>query len=492
MMLDQYELEDYCWDRSAARCGWCEPEYVEEEGLKLGLFTVAGWFMAALISGCLYAAGEKISALAVMGLWIVGVVLISPRAGIVLTLSLQVWDMALNPEIGRGYDWISFGRILAILTVVSYLRYLFTCRTRISTCKKPILLFFVFAAFGLITVVWAPYKVRALSSITKIVIQLIMIVAAVDLLSNRKALKQTFVLMAVGAATGGVYAMSGGIARYTGAGVRLMLTGTLIEGFSMSIAVAILGAVVLYLLKTSVKTRIFLAFCGVIMFLVTLRCGTRGVLLGVPISAVIGGALGYWRKLHKLILLGTVVLIFSLGGLYAAAKADFISGELRDRLMSSFQSQTFTSNLRLRAWREGLHIAARNPMGTGAGGEHEAYYIYGREIVLEAHNVFLSILVEYNIVGLGIFMVALTALAIELFRVKDPALRCGAAMIWGFCMISSLQITMHETRLFWQPIMLAMVMIEIDFREQQRAVDALLPCPPDNSIMAEEQTDEQQ
>ena len=74
--------------------------------------------------------------------------------------------------------------------------------------------------------------------------------------------------------------------------------------------------------------------------------------------------------------------------------------------------------------------------------------------------------------ALGVFLVALSTLVVALLRVKDPALRCGAGMILVFCLLTSTKVTIQETRIFWQPIMLTMMMIETGFREQGKLINA--------------------
>lgn len=65
-------------------------------GFNLNPITVGLWMFAVIVSAVFYFAGVKYSAIGIMGLWVLMVILVSPRAGIVLTLLIQVWDEEVN------------------------------------------------------------------------------------------------------------------------------------------------------------------------------------------------------------------------------------------------------------------------------------------------------------------------------------------------------------------------------------------------------------
>jgi O-antigen ligase len=118
-------------------------------------------------------------------------------------------------------------------------------------------------------------------------------------------------------------------------------------------------------------------------------------------------------------------------------------------------------------WQNAFQIYLKKPQGTGPGNEPLAYSAYSQTRALESHTVFLSVLVEYNIIGLAIFMAGFSALGMAVLHIKDPALRCAAGMIFVYCFLIALATSILETRFFWQPVMLVMMIIEIDFRTRQ-------------------------
>ena len=279
------------------------------------------------------------------------------------------------------------------------------------------------------------------------------------------------ILVVVGTSSAGLFALFGGISLTAGAESRLAVAGAGINSLATSIGVAIVGGIGLFLLTRSILAKLFLGACCIAMMLVSLRAGTRSVLIGVPLSLMFGAVLAYWRKIHKVFMLSLVIAVISFGSLYWASSTGFIRGALQERLFSVFQTRTFEENVRWQIWTEALRLSGENPIGVGAGNEHRAYLQGGMTRVREAHNIFLSVLLQYNVVGLGLFVAGFVLLGAALIRVKEPALRFLAGAFLGFLLFSAFKGTFHETRMFWQPLMLVMIVIEIDFREQQRLID---------------------
>ena len=79
------------------------PAQPPEEGLRFGFGFIAMTGICGLFSIGLLLAGQRGIVLGIAGFWAVIVVLASPRAGVVLTLSTAVWDLMLNPAEGSGY-----------------------------------------------------------------------------------------------------------------------------------------------------------------------------------------------------------------------------------------------------------------------------------------------------------------------------------------------------------------------------------------------------
>lgn len=437
-------------------------------GLHIGTGFIIFTFLLAATAFFLYVAVGKTAAAVPAGLWALVVVIASPRAGIILILTLQIWDIVLNPEQETAYTGLSPVRVLSILCVLSYGRLLIGRRPRITSVRGVVLLLLIFLVWGFALISVAQAKTLAVFSIGKILIHVALLVVAVDLLSDRKTLQHTLVLTLLGGATGALYAMFGGVAIRSLAEQRLVLRGIGINAFANSLGLAILAGIVLIALRKSLMSFVLAAASGLAMLLASFRAGTRAVVIAIPLSLIAGLAAGYWRKVHKLLILGVIGALLFGGSLYWAMQTGFVSGDLQRRILGAFGGRAYETNVRAQLWKEAINIYLRQPQGAGPGNESITYSQYTTTTSLESHNAFLSVLVEYNIIGFMIFLAAFLTLSVAVVRIKDPDLRSGAVMILAYCALIGAATSIHETRFFWQPVMLIMVMVETDYRSRQQ------------------------
>jgi len=448
------------------------PDPPREEGLRFGLGFVVMSGVLGLFSIAFGLAGQWGIVLGIAGFWAVIVVLASPRAGVVLTLSTAVWDLMLNPDEVSGFSWLSPGRVLSVLTVASYwARAIGPGRLTIQSpwVRRATLSFGIFILWSLFSAGWALDQLNSLYTFAKMLIHFAFLVVVVDTLSDRKTLLQTLMLMALVSGLGALAMLFvPGLAEVQTSSTRTQFAGTGANAVSITMGLAVVGCVAVLPLRRSLLS-ISVALTSMIpMMLATLRTGTRAVLVGVPIAAAFGACLAYWRKLGRLALLLGIVGAMSGGSLYWAIQNDFITGKLRDRLLSAFEAETYGTNVRLNIWSETLALYVKNPLGTGVGNEQLAYkQPRGGYGALEAHNVYLSVLLEYNIIGLVLLLAGMAYLGWGIVRIEDLGLRASAAMMFTFCILSSLKGSSQETRMFWQPIALSIAFVEADARRRR-------------------------
>lgn len=456
------------------------PDPPREEGLRFGLGFIVMTGVCGLFSIAFLLAGQRGIVLGIAGFWAVIVVLASPRAGVVLTLSTAVWDLMLNPDEVSGFTWLSPGRVLSVLTVASYwARAIGPGRLTIQSpwVRRATLSFGIFVLWSLFSAGWAIDQLNSLYTFAKMLIHFGFLVVVVDTLSDRKILLQTLMLMALVSGLGALAMLFvPGLVEVQTSGSRTKFAGTGANAVSITMGLAVVGCVAVLPLRRSFMS-ISVAICAVIpMMLATLRTGTRSVLIGVPIATAFGACLAYWRKLGRLAVLLGIVGALSGGSFYWAVENDFITGRLRDRLLGVLQSDTYETNVRLSLWSEALALYIENPLGAGGGNEPtlvaESRGGYG---ALEAHNVYLSVLLEYNIVGLGLLVTALGFLGWGIVRIQDLGLRASAAMIFTFLILSSLKGSSQETRMFWQPVALSIAFVEADARRRRALASSEWP-----------------
>lgn len=430
--------------------------------------------LTLVFAGGLYLVGAKTPAAATLGFWAVIVVAISPRAGVVLSLATQTIDVVMNPEAGSGWQWASPTRILMVLTVLSYLaRMVMGHRFTFQRTRGTILLFAAFACWSLGSIVWAQAYGVATIAATKIVIQVLLVVVAVDLLADAKAIRQAIVLLAIGCTAGGLVALVSGVAVRSAVDRRLALAGIGVNTFAMSVGFGVVATIALAIQRRTLRVILLATVTTIGMTLVTLRTGTRSVVIGVPLAVACGAVVGYGWRLHKVMLVGFVAALISGGSVFWAVQSGFITGDLRDRVLGTFAEETYVSNVRWELWSDALSISARYPMGVGAGNEPIAFSRHvTAQGALESHNTFLTALIEYNLVGLCIFVAALVCLMRATLRMRDRSVRTGATMLIAYTLFNAMKVSTLENRVFWQPLLLAMVMIESDFHVYRAAAAA--------------------
>ncbi|RJP35709.1 MAG: O-antigen ligase family protein [Phycisphaerales bacterium] len=441
----------------------------DEGGLRFGAGLVGLTVVALIVAAAVLAAGAGIAAGAVMGAWALVVVIASPRAGIVMALTLQVWDVTLNPEQGTALVFYSPVRVIMLVAAASYLvRCLLGHRPDIVRLRGVTTLLAFFAVWTLLSVGWSGAFSSAWRASAKIIIQVLLVMAAADYLAEPKAIRQTLFLTMAGGATGGIYALLYGAVR-SEEEFRLALGGLGINVFAISIGFAITAAMALVLIRRTALIVMAGVASLIAMTLVALRTGTRSVIAAVPLAVLAAGCVAYWRQIHKWLLLTAVLGGVLIGTFNWAVQTGFIRGSLRDRLLTVFSAETYTTNERWALWAEALRIYAEQPMGTGAGQEASAYLTRGRTGNLESHNTFLSILVEYSVIGLGLFSGAVLMLAWHAVGIPVPAARAAATLILVFTLFNAMKGSSHENRILWLPLTMVAAMIECEDRRRRAA-----------------------
>jgi O-antigen ligase len=416
----------------------------------LTLFSMKMWIYAAIL----------------IGLVVSVVVFINPRIGILIAMAVQIIDLIYNPSNDSGLSWISAGRILAVISLVSYL--VFKIRKpgiQINAINTSLLFFGFFVVWAIVCIPLALFVDRAVMSVFKLIVNLGITVAAIDLLSDKKLYKQPLIAVVMGAVIGSLIILFGHVSIHFNSYDRLDFSGVGVESVALSISLGIISAVTLIAVSKSVRMTIICSLSLIIMYIVLLRTGTRSALIGVPLSIMLAGLIVYWQKIKKLALVLAGVILFGMI-IYGAINYGYITGELVDRVSSMGKNDTYSHNVRWKLWGVGIKTYLQHPLGVGPG--HEMYYFKENAVKAglypgESHNTFISVLIEYGPIGLLLFLLGLTFLAYKSLSIKNPSFRFAALLCLIFCISQITKVTSHTARTFWQPITFVMILIETDW-----------------------------
>jgi len=158
---------------------------------------------------------------------------------------------------------------------------------------------------------------------------------------------------------------------------------------------------------------------------------------GYYLAALPGALVLLWGKGPKKALAGALAALLLTVGLLALGPAS-----LRQRALSIFDTANASNAERVYLWVSGLHMAADRPLtGWGPGTykvvspPYRAPYADrihhpgcppGFQTNAHAHNLYLMILLDTGLIGLGLFFAAVVASFVAVCRHPDPALRYGA------------------------------------------------------------------
>ena len=172
-------------------------------------------------------------------------------------------------------------------------------------------------------------------------------------------------------------------------------------------------------------------------------------LTGSRTGAVTLGLAGLWtlwfartlRPQMKVLLIGSAVLIM-------VVLPQFVPSGLLTRI-GELTSSPHTLEMRLDAWKRGVEVFLGNPiLGVGGASFAEAITRLGAERRMVAHNIFITVVTEKGVIGLGIlltFLVMLWRRASSMPR-RERTLWRGVLIVW---LVSSMMAGSMTDKLSW-------------------------------------------
>src|SRR5690606_16344298 len=201
---------------------------------------------------------------------------------------------------------------------------------------------------------------------------------------------------------------------------RLSFEGIGVNSVSISIGyMLILGIAFLMAKDNAIIYKILILCCCIVMFYFIIRTGTRSGVYGVLIATGIAYLFSF--KVSAVFVIRFLILSTFFVFTFHYILENYVGERLVERIFS-VQGDDIASNSRNELWNVAFDYFSYNIFGTGAGNEPVAYLEYGLG-PKEAHNVFVSGLLQLGFIGLFILVIAHVMIFFNLFQTKDSISR---------------------------------------------------------------------
>lgn len=261
----------------------------------------------------------------------------------------------------------------------------------------------------------------------------------------------------------GIAALIGfsGVISITGdlASERILFQGLGINALSISLGYSLVCGIALFFFKEIGRfQKLLLIFTCILILMFSFKAGTRSVAWGVFVAFGFSYSISYklfnFRSFILFIFAG-IILFFFFSFFF---QSGYIDGRLSDRMMD-VNMQTLSTNSRWILWRKGIEFFLSNPMGAGSGNEVFVYRNLLHSNNFEAHNVFVSALVQTGLFGFILIVCSLLSLIYYILKVERKCVKFLLLFLFTFFFLQILKGSSLQTRLFWHPIILILSII---------------------------------
>ncbi|MDB4713780.1 O-antigen ligase family protein [Akkermansiaceae bacterium] len=327
---------------------------------------------------------------------------------------------------------------------------------------------FLLTVWSFITIIWAleSYTSGLKDALQLLVLWSFTVVAIDDLSKDRGAIQKIiFYWMIIGAAFS-LLALSGVFSAEISSNYgRLSFVDLGINALAISQGYIFILALNSFSFFKGDKTQKIIAvccLCSILLLLVNL--GTRSVIWGLIFTAVVTSLIYFnTRRTIGVVILG---LMFIFGYFYAVDAG--LTGDRSTDRLQEFSYFTFSENSRTELFFTGFEWWKENLLGSGIGNERFAYLETG-SLYLEAHNTFLSTLIQLGVPGLVLLIASFSFIFYEFLKIEEKHIKVLVFSLLLFFLIQLIKGSFLQTRLFWQPVMLIILMIESSKRGRLQA-----------------------
>ncbi len=334
----------------------------------------------------------------------------------------------------------------------------------INRLKPLVRIFYYLIAYcclSFVSVTWSSDPGATISYSAQISVMLLFSIVALSTLSLEKTIlsKLSFFSSLIGGVVSGLALMGFFSVAEIDPNRRLSFLGIGVNAVAISIGYALLLGICYFFSPERKRVRdIIVITASLIMIAFILRTGTRSAVWGIFIAIGLSYLLSFnlkFRNILRFIFL-SIFLIISANYLFE----NYLGNRMTQRILA-VTPQDIKTNVRFELWQDGIDWFSSNLLGTGAGNEQEAYLNWD---IKEAHNVFVSSLIQLGIPALLIMLIVFVTLFIRIIRIKIPYNKFTAACLYFFLLIQMMKGSFVQTRIFWIPLILIMLIIILDYK----------------------------
>lgn len=446
------------------------------DGTVLGLLLVP----SLIVAGLLFVSGAKEMALGVAATGGLISTLIAPEIGLYIYFMTLPFDQMWLETKG---EWLTPGKIIGPVVLLICALHMRREQRPVRESGSIVAVMLAFGLWGFVTACWAVVPLLAIKVAGQVVVQVLLIVAAANRLNDRVRLGRALLFAFLAAVLASFLMMTGR------AGSTQWARATMGEFFDPN-AVALSLLTALFALPAAWKSvrsrllRLGVLIAAPLVVVATVMTGSRMglvMMVGVPVIGML--LAGQAKALYRLLVPGMVLALVLVGFWYTmhGAGVSEYTRERYDEMLSG----------RLNVKGEGriviLVTALTNylhePLGYGYGNTAAGLGLQTGLAATVHDNVF-SLLIEGGPVAFALILSGYWLLYRCVRRVRAPDLQLPAAMMFGVVVLSSCLLQTYQSKYFWVPITLCLLLVEQSRREELGRV-AGGAARPDSSARAD-------
>lgn len=387
-----------------------------------------------------------------------------PAWAVALCITTLAFDYVVTPEQEGSESFLSPFRLLQLLVLGIHYPFLliriFVIRRYDQLVSKNIILWFLlFAFFAFCTLFWSPEIVKGCTTLAKFLIQLTFFHLSLHTFRSKNDLIRLILFTVIFSAIISFYVVFIGgenVLHTDNVNRRMDLTGTGINTYAGISGLALICYIVYCAMSKNTALKILLFFSVPLITFSILKCGTRSVFVGIPLAFVFISTIVYWKKFYvlafRLLMGGLVCVILFIWSIHS----DIIGEKIMDRLFS-VNIKSFDIS-RVAIWKTGVINYLYSPRGTGLGGE---YLFVEAALVGEAHNTFISVLIQTSLIGLILFTIPMIMIWKNAWNIPDQQMRFCALLIYFSILVQANRATLITNRFLWFYLIITCLYIEI-------------------------------